>query len=176
MLAFKRDNRTNDEFIDDYPLQKSLPQPSSYEANYLQRCHNIQIMNGYECDDTYIFMRWKVKCSIQRSETKFLSPNEIVCNIARMKNFHHLFDVALTSDVRRSLLVAVVLSPMCCHTGKPFRRHRAWHPALSQYTDTRADLSPCFPLMWNVTIVSDSTGKSFPDFPHITANAQLLWW
>ena len=44
-----------------------------------------------------------------------------------------------TSEViwQQCLLVAVVLWPMCCHTGMPCRRHRTWHPTPSQYTDTR---------------------------------------
>ena len=38
-------------------------------------------MNGYECDGTDIFMRWKIESSIQRGEAKLnrtihLSPNE----------------------------------------------------------------------------------------------------
>ena len=30
----------------------------------------IQIVNGYEYDDTDIFMRWKIECSIQRGEVE----------------------------------------------------------------------------------------------------------
>ena len=53
-------------------------------------------MNGYECDGTYIFMRCKIECSIQRCEAKFknkfhLSPNYNICTIARMKDNHFLF-------------------------------------------------------------------------------------
>ena len=56
----------------------------------------IQIMNAYECNGTNIFMRWKMKCSIQRGEaelngTVHFSPNENICSIARMKNIHYLF-------------------------------------------------------------------------------------
>ena len=58
----------------------------------------MQIMNGYECNGTDIFMRWKIKCSIERGEAKLngtfnLSPNENICTIARMKNIHYLFHI-----------------------------------------------------------------------------------
>ena len=48
---------------------------------------NIQIMNVYECNGTNIFMRWKMKCSIQRGAAELngtchLSPNENICSIA----------------------------------------------------------------------------------------------
>ena len=58
---------------------------------------NIQIMNGYECDGTDIFIRWKMECSIQRGEAKLnrtfhLSPKEnIMYTIARIKDIHYLF-------------------------------------------------------------------------------------
>ena len=53
-------------------------------------------MNGYECNGTDIFMRWKIKCYIQQGEAKLnrtfnLSPNENICTIARMKSIHYLF-------------------------------------------------------------------------------------
>ena len=53
-------------------------------------------MNVYECNGTNIFMRWKMKCSIQRGEVELngtfhLSPNENICTIAPMKNIHYLF-------------------------------------------------------------------------------------
>ena len=38
--------------------------------------------------------------------------------------------------MRWYLLVAVLLWPMCCHTGMPCHRHRTWHPTSSQYTNT----------------------------------------
>ena len=52
-------------------------------------------MNGYECNRTNIFIRWKMECSIQRggaelNGTFHLSPNENIRSIARMKN-HSLF-------------------------------------------------------------------------------------
>ena len=31
---------------------------------------SIQIMDVYECNGTNIFMRWKMKCSIQRGEAE----------------------------------------------------------------------------------------------------------
>ena len=57
--------------------------------------NSIQIMNVYECNGTNIFMRWKMKCSIQRGEAELngtfhLSPNENICSIARMRK-HSLF-------------------------------------------------------------------------------------
>ena len=57
--------------------------------------HVIQIMNVYECNGTNIFIRWKMKCSIQQGEAELngtfdLSPNENICSIARMKK-HSLF-------------------------------------------------------------------------------------
>ena len=55
--------------------------------------NGIQIMNVYECIGTNIFMRWKMKCSIQRSElneTFHLSLNENICSIAQMRK-HSLF-------------------------------------------------------------------------------------
>ena len=53
-------------------------------------CDIIQIMNVYECSGTNIFIRWKMKCSIQRGKAKLngtfhLSPNENICSNARMK-------------------------------------------------------------------------------------------
>ena len=52
-------------------------------------------MNVYECNATNIFMRWNMKCSIQRGEAEFngtfhLSPNENICSITRMRK-HSLF-------------------------------------------------------------------------------------
>ena len=57
---------------------------------------------------------------------------------------------------RRCLLVAVVLWPMCCHTGMPRRRQRTWHFTPSQYRH-RADLSLCYPLVWNITLEYTTT-------------------
>ena len=56
----------------------------------------IQIMNGYGCDGTDIFIRCKIECSIQRGEAKLnrtfhLSLNENICAVARIKNIHYLF-------------------------------------------------------------------------------------
>ena len=50
----------------------------------------IQIMNVYECNGTNIFMRWKMKCSIQRGEAEMngtfhLSPNESIFSISQMR-------------------------------------------------------------------------------------------
>ena len=58
-------------------------------------------MNVYECNGTNIFMRWKMKCSIQRGEAELngtfhLSPNENICSIARMRNIHYLFYITCT--------------------------------------------------------------------------------
>ena len=45
-----------------------------------------------------------------------------VCVCVRLSGF----SVALTSEVisRRCLLVVMLLLPMCCHTGMPYRIHR----------------------------------------------------
>ena len=58
-------------------------------------CHIIQIMNFYECNGSNIFMRWKIKCSIQWGKAKLngtfhLSPKENICSIAWMENIHYL--------------------------------------------------------------------------------------
>ena len=39
---------------------------------------------------------------------------------------------------------------MCCHTGMPCCGHRTWHPT-TVYRHG-ADLSMCYPIMWNVTL------------------------
>ena len=54
----------------------------------------IQKLNGFECDGTDIFMRWKIESYIQRGEAKLdrtfnLSPNENIRIIARMENIHY---------------------------------------------------------------------------------------
>ena len=58
--------------------------------------------------------------------------------------------LGLTSEViqQQCLIVAVVLWPMCCHTGMPCHRHRTWHPTLSQYT------GPHFTKLRQIVIVS----------------------
>ena len=57
---------------------------------------------------------------------------------------------------RRCLLVAMVLWPMCCHTGIPRRRHRTRHPTPSQYTDTgptcRCAIHWCGTSHWNTQL------------------------
>ena len=60
------------------------------------RHHIIQIMNGYECNGSDIFMRGEMECSIQRGKAELnrtfhLSPNENSCTIARIKSIHYLF-------------------------------------------------------------------------------------
>ena len=40
------------------------------ERNQPRRRYSIQIMNGYECNDTDVFMRRKIECSVQRGEAK----------------------------------------------------------------------------------------------------------
>ena len=42
-------------------------------------------MYVYKCNGTYIFMGWKMKCSIQRGE-------------AELKNIHYLFYVTWTKN------------------------------------------------------------------------------
>ena len=45
---------------------------------------------------------------------------------------------------------------MCCHTGLAYRRHRAWHPTPSQYTDTgstcRCAIHWCGASHWNTQL------------------------
>ena len=51
---------------------------------------------------------------------------------------------------------AVVLWPMCCHTGMPCHRHRTWHPTPSQFTDTgptcRCAIHWCGTSHWNTQL------------------------
>ena len=54
--------------------------------------------------------------------------------------------------------------PMCCHTGIPCPRHKAWHLTPSQKT------LMCYPLTWDVTLESTSThfnalGQTRPENP-----------
>jgi hypothetical protein len=51
---------------------------------------NIQIMNVYECNGKNIFMRLKMESSIQRGDSRDLSPNENILTFART-NIHYLF-------------------------------------------------------------------------------------
>ena len=55
-----------------------------------------------------------------------------------------------------TMLVAVVLWPMCCHTEMPCCRHRTWHLALSQYTDMgltcRCAIHWCGTPHWNTQL------------------------
>ena len=57
--------------------------------------NSIQIMNGYECNGTDIFMRLRdgmFYSTRQRMNRTFhLSPNENSCTIARIKSIHYLF-------------------------------------------------------------------------------------
>ena len=56
-------------------------------------------MNVYHsCNGTNIFIRWKMKCSIQRGEAELngtfhLSPHENICTIALI-NIHYLYNKA----------------------------------------------------------------------------------
>ena len=75
--------------INNVPATKWIGQQKANQRN------SIQIMNVYECNGTNIFMRWKMKCFIQRSEAELnetfhVSPNENICFIARMRK-HSLF-------------------------------------------------------------------------------------
>ena len=70
-------------------------------AEQVNRINSIQIMNVYGCNCTNIFIRWKMKCSIQRGEvasngTFHLSPNENICSFARIKNIHYSFYITCT--------------------------------------------------------------------------------
>ena len=68
----------------------------AFEMDFFKERNTIQIMNGYECNGTDIFMRWEMEFSIQRGKAELdktfhLSPNENSCTIARMKSIHYLF-------------------------------------------------------------------------------------
>ena len=70
-------------------LRKEL-EDLQVEIEPLEKVNSIQIMNVYECNGTNIFMRWKMKCSIQRGEAELngtfhLSPNKNICSIAQMR-------------------------------------------------------------------------------------------
>ena len=89
-----------------------------------------------------------------------------------------------TSEVisRRCLLVAVVLWPMCCHTGMSCHRHRTQHSTLSQYTDTgptcRCAIHWCGTSHWNTQLPILMSWvrpdlEILPDLPHTPANAQF---
>ena len=84
-----------------------------------------------------------------------------------------------------SLLVSVVLWPMCCHTGMSCCRHMTWHPTCHSI-QTRG--RPVVVLSFDVEchtgihdypfycLCSDQIEKSFPVLPHTPANAQLYVW
>ena len=65
---------------------------------------------------------------------------------------------------------------MCSHTGIPCRRHRIEHPTPSQYNQTRADLSLCYPLMRNIRLEATTThfnvlGKTRSICGHYSSNS-----
>ena len=58
-------------------------------------------MNVYECNGTNIFMRWKMKFSIQQGEAELngtfhLSPNENIFPLHEWENIHYLFYITCT--------------------------------------------------------------------------------
>ena len=62
-------------------------------------------MNVYECNGTNIFMRWKMKCSIQRGEAELngtfnLSPNAF----APRKVSHDVFLISLVLEQTSKIL------------------------------------------------------------------------
>ena len=87
-------------------------------------------MNVYECNGTNIFMRWKMKCSIQRGEAKlngtfYLSPNENICSTAQMRK-HSLFvlynlykDSNLLNKFKWKSVEKMTLAPAKHHVNKP---------------------------------------------------------
>ena len=95
------------------------------------------------------------------------------------------FNVALKH--LRSLLVAVVLWPKCCHTEMPCRRHRTRHPTPSQYTDTgptfRCAIHWYGTSHWNTQLLIFVLGETRPGNPsptfhthQRTLNLMLSWW
>ena len=72
---------------------------TKFELNWI----SAHIINVYECNGTNIFMRWKMKCSIQRGEAELngifhLSPNENIYSVARMRKIHYLFYITWFTD------------------------------------------------------------------------------
>ena len=67
------------------------------------------------------------------------------------------FNVAFKHLRSQCLLVAVVLWPMCCHTGMSCRRHRTRHPTPTRYTDTgptcRCAILWCGTPHWNTQLL-----------------------
>ena len=69
--------------------------------------------------------------------------------------FGFCFVLGLTAllNIWGNIATAVVLWPMCCHTGMPCCRHRTWHPTPSQYTATgptcRSAIHWCGTSHWN---------------------------
>ena len=139
--------------------------------------------------------KWKIRrsfkasCSIQC----FVQLDLIIranINPTYVRDF--LFVWVLTSllniwgHTTRLLLVAVVLWPMCCHTEMPSRKDMTPYP-ITVYRHG-ADLSLCYPLMWNVTLEYTAThfnvlGETWPGNPSPTFHTQqrtlnfmLLWW
>ena len=91
-------------------------------------------------------------------------------------------NIALTPMRLYGYDVVLILWPMCCHTGKPCRRHRTGHPIPSQYTyigpTCRCAIHWCGTLDWKPQLpvimpwVYNTIEKSFPDLTH-AANAIL---
>ena len=94
-------------------LDICIVQSKFTETNVLYRWHTtynilnnfingIQIMNVYECNGTNVFMRWKMKCSIQRGKaelncTFYLPTNEnIFVPLHEWENIHYLFYITCT--------------------------------------------------------------------------------
>ena len=103
-------------------------------------------------------------------------PTLIVCLL--------VFNITLTSEVlsRRCLLVAVILWPMCFHTGMPCHRHRIWHP--THHSIQTRGRRPVVVLSIDVErhtgihypfqcLGSDQIGKSFLDLQYTPTNTQL---
>ena len=69
-----------------------IPAPLWYDIRCLKATFNPNKQKIICATD--MSMRWKMECSIQQGKAKLnrifhLSPNENICNIARMKNIHY---------------------------------------------------------------------------------------
>ena len=68
--------------------------------NSVWHCNIIQIMNVYECNGTNIFMRWKMKCSIQRGAKPswmvhfIFHRMKIFVPLHEWENIHYLFYIS----------------------------------------------------------------------------------
>ena len=95
-------------------------------------------MDIYECKGTYIFMRWKMKCSIQRGEAELndtfhFLPNENMCSIARMNMFYITFLQAAYSTLRGKYYADACVMLNARTASVAFAPRRVSHVAYSSY-------------------------------------------